>query len=226
MTPDASVFAFMSRSSTFQPEENQSFFASDVWVRDTTAQADLSVTKTDSPDPVTARSDVTYTVTVTNSGPATATGVTLVDQLPEAVFVSATASQGSCARSGKGRRDGTRTCDLGSLAPGATATVTIVLTILPRRHDRQHGQRAGERAGRRQDRQHGDGGDERPPTLTRHWTSRAARVSSPARRATSSTSRTGRSGAGSRTTGLRRRYELHTFHGTTHTAPSQWASPS
>jgi uncharacterized repeat protein (TIGR01451 family) len=128
MTPDASVFAFMSRSSSFQPEENQSFFASDVWVRDTRAQADLSVTKTDSPDPVTARSNVTYTVTVTNSGPATATGVTLVDRLPEAVFVSATASQGSCVRGGKGRRDGTLTCDLGSLASGATATVTIVLT--------------------------------------------------------------------------------------------------
>ena len=127
MTPDAGVFAFMSRSSTFQPE-SQSFFASDVWVRDTRPQADLSVTKTDSPDPVTVRSNVTYTVTVTNSGPATATGVTLVDRLPDAVFVSVSATQGTCARDGKGRRDGVVTCDLGSLAPGASATVTIVVT--------------------------------------------------------------------------------------------------
>jgi len=127
MTPDALVFAFMSRSSTFQPE-SQSFFASDVWVRDARSQADLAVSQTDTPDPVVERSNVTYTLTVMNSGPATATGVALVDRLPDAVFVSATASQGSCARDGKGRRDGTLTCDLGSLAAGATATVTIVVT--------------------------------------------------------------------------------------------------
>lgn len=127
MTPDARVFAFMSRSSTFQPE-SQDFFASDIWVRDTRPQADLSVTKADSPDPVIAKSNVTYTVTVTNSGPTTATGVTLVDRLPEAVFVSATPTQGTCARNGKGQKDGVLTCDLGSLASNASATVTIVVT--------------------------------------------------------------------------------------------------
>jgi uncharacterized repeat protein (TIGR01451 family) len=127
MTPDARVFAFMSRSSNFQPE-TQDFFASDVWVRDARPQADLSVTKADSPDPVALKGNVTYTVTITNSGPATATGVTLVDQLPDAVFVSATTTQGTCLRDGKGRRDGTVTCDLGSLASGSSATVTIVVT--------------------------------------------------------------------------------------------------
>ena len=127
MTPDALVFAFMSRSSTFQPE-SQSFFASDVWVRDARSQADLAVSQTDTPDPVVERSNVTYTVTVTNSGPATATGVTLVDRLPDAVFVSASSTQGTCVRDGKSRRDGTLTCDLGSLAPGASAIVTIVVT--------------------------------------------------------------------------------------------------
>ena len=62
--------------------------------------------QTDSPDPAPALSK---TVTVTNSGPATATGVTFVDRLPDAVFVSASATQGTCARDGKGRRDGVLT---------------------------------------------------------------------------------------------------------------------
>jgi hypothetical protein len=54
--------------------------------------------------------------------------MTLVDRLPDVVFVSATPSQGTCAREGKGRRDGAVTCDLGTLAPSASATVTIVVS--------------------------------------------------------------------------------------------------
>jgi hypothetical protein len=51
-----------------------------------------------------------------------------MDHLPaDALFVSASASQGSCAREGKGKRDGLVTCDLGALASGASATVTIVV---------------------------------------------------------------------------------------------------
>ena len=86
------------------------------------------MTKTDSPDPVAARSNLTYTVTVTNEGPATATGVRLIDRLPDVVFVSATPSQGTCVREGKSRRDGELTCDIGTLATGSSAKVTIVVT--------------------------------------------------------------------------------------------------
>lgn len=127
MTPDGLVISFASRSSTFVPE-NQSFFAYDVFVRDARPQADLSVAKTDSPDPIDERSPLTYTVTVRNDGPAGATGVTLLDTLPDAGFVSATPSQGSCGRTGKGQRDGTLTCELGTLAPAGSATVAIVVT--------------------------------------------------------------------------------------------------
>ena len=127
MTPDGLVISFASRSSTFVPE-NQSFFAYDVFVRDARPQADLSVAKTDSPDPIDERSPLTYTVTVRNDGPAGATGVTLLDTLPDAGFVSATPSQGSCVRTGKGQRDGTLTCELGTLAPAGSATVAIVVT--------------------------------------------------------------------------------------------------
>ena len=86
--------------------------------------ANLAVTKTDAPDPVLRGSTLTYTLTVTNAGPSTANGVTLVDGLAEDVtFVSAVASQGTCT--------GTATivCSLGSLPVDATATVTI--TVVP-----------------------------------------------------------------------------------------------
>jgi uncharacterized repeat protein (TIGR01451 family) len=91
------------------------------------AAVDLAVTKTDSPDPVVAGNQLTYTVEVTNDGPVTAAGVILTDTLPSGVtFNSSLLSQGSCTLS-----VGTLTCNLGSLSSGATATLTIVVTVDP-----------------------------------------------------------------------------------------------
>jgi uncharacterized repeat protein (TIGR01451 family) len=87
-----------------------------------TTCADVSVTKSDTPDPVTVGTNVTYTMTITNNGPDIATDVELTDTLPGAVtLVSATPSAGTCT--------GTSiiVCDLGSLANGASATVIIVV---------------------------------------------------------------------------------------------------
>ena len=84
---------------------------------------DLSVTQSDSPDPVTETQNLTYTINVANAGPSSAPAVVLTDTLPgSAALVSATASQGSCG--------GTSviTCNLGSLAKGASAVVTLVVT--------------------------------------------------------------------------------------------------
>lgn len=87
-------------------------------------EIDLSVVKNDSPDPVRIGNMLTYTIEVTNAGPDAATGVTLIDSLPASVtFDSANPSQGSCAQSGQ-----TITCELGSIASGATAAVTINVT--------------------------------------------------------------------------------------------------
>jgi len=124
MTPDARVIAFASPSSTFAPE-TQSFFADDVFVRDMRTPVDLVVTQAGTPDPVVARSQLTYTVTVRNDGLAAATDVNLVDDLPAVTFVSATASQGSLVFE---RKAGRVSCALGSLAPSASATVTIVVS--------------------------------------------------------------------------------------------------
>ncbi len=87
--------------------------------------ADLSVTKTDSPDPVKAGQNVTYTITVQNNGPDAATGVTLTDQLPRnAGYGSTSTTQGTCSL----KPDKTAvTCNLGTIASGGTVTVTITV---------------------------------------------------------------------------------------------------
>src|SRR5207244_6789494 len=59
--------------------------------------ADLSVTKTDSPDPVHIGQNLTYTIKVTNNGPDAATGVTANDALPKnAGYGSTSTTQGTC----------------------------------------------------------------------------------------------------------------------------------
>jgi uncharacterized repeat protein (TIGR01451 family) len=122
---DGQVIAFSSSASTFVPE-SQPFFASDVFVRDARPAADLALTLADSPDPAAVRGDLTYTATVANHGPATATGTTLVADLPaDATFVSATGA--TCTRGGKGKTNGTLTCDLGTVGAGATRSVTILV---------------------------------------------------------------------------------------------------
>ena len=86
--------------------------------------ADLSITKSDSPDPVVAGSNLTYTLAVTNNGPSDATGVTVTDTLPAGVTFDPAISSPGCIEAA-----GIVTCNLGDLANGASATVTINVTV-------------------------------------------------------------------------------------------------
>ncbi len=96
---------------------------SDVFIAKLSPAPDLVVTKSDSPDPVSFGSNLTYTITVKNIGELPATGVTLTDTLPAGVaLVSANSTTGTCSGTT------TVTCGLGTLTAGATVTVTIVVT--------------------------------------------------------------------------------------------------
>ncbi len=85
--------------------------------------ADMAITKTASPSPTVPQGDtLTYSLAVTNNGPASATNVTVVDPLPSnVIYLSATTTAGTCSEA-----NGTVTCLLGTMANAANATVTIV----------------------------------------------------------------------------------------------------
>ena len=92
--------------------------------------AGLSIEMSASAEVVTVGDHLTYTIKVTNNGPATFTGVTLIDTLPASMdFVSVISTQDICTES-----EGTVTCDIGELAFGAVATGTIV--VIPTAEDK------------------------------------------------------------------------------------------
>lgn len=108
------------------PGNNTSEFSNCVTIE---PSADLSVNKSASAASVPAGQQVVYTVVVTNAGPIAAQDVVLFDGTPSGTtFVSATTSNGSCETPPPGGT-GAITCSLGTLAAGATATVTIRVTI-------------------------------------------------------------------------------------------------
>jgi uncharacterized repeat protein (TIGR01451 family) len=90
---------------------------------DVAVQNDISISMVDSPDPVSAGANLTYALTVANTGPSVASGVVVTNLLPAgATFVLATLSQGSCTQAG-----GVVTCNLGTISGGANALINIVV---------------------------------------------------------------------------------------------------
>ena len=88
----------------------------------------LVVSKLDSADPVNAGDSFSYTITVENTGTPDidATNVQLTDTLPPDITVdSVTPSQGTC----NPVSGGAFTCDLDDLASGASATITVDVTV-------------------------------------------------------------------------------------------------
>jgi uncharacterized repeat protein (TIGR01451 family) len=84
----------------------------------------LELSKSATPQAVSAGEPLTYTLAVRNNGASASLGVVLTDTLPTAFTITdVTASQGNCA--------GIETigCSLGTINSGASATVTIVGTL-------------------------------------------------------------------------------------------------
>ena len=108
-----------------QPENNATRISSPV-----AALADMALTLTDSPDPVTAGQAITYTLLVSNTGPSHATGVSVEEMLPTGMrFLSVTTGQGHCEEV-----NGLVRCDLGNVA--AHTSITVVVTGLSDFHTR------------------------------------------------------------------------------------------
>ncbi|MDT4896592.1 MAG: large repetitive protein [Acidobacteriota bacterium] len=90
----------------------------------TPLQANLTITKSDSPDPVLPGGTLTYTIVVTNNGPDAAQSVTVTDDLPSPAltFSSCTSVSGNGTCGGTGNN---RTITFTSIANGASETITI-----------------------------------------------------------------------------------------------------
>ena len=105
--------------------------AADPTVTPIDLQADVAVTKTDSPDPVTDGSNITYQITVTNNGPYAAQSLSLSDAVPaNTTLVSVTTPVGWT------RTDlvppggtGTLTFTRASLAASASSIFTVVVNV-------------------------------------------------------------------------------------------------
>jgi large repetitive protein len=88
-------------------------------------RADLSLTKSVTPTRLNIGQNVTFTITLTNSGPTLATGVSVSDPLPAGfAFVSANPSTGSYSSA-------TGLWTVGAIANAAVETLTVVATTQP-----------------------------------------------------------------------------------------------
>ncbi|KKI22349.1 MULTISPECIES: DUF7507 domain-containing protein [unclassified Leucobacter] len=94
-----------------------------------TPSADLSIVKTVSHDPAPLNGQVTYTIVVKNAGPSAAADVRVSDPLPAALLSPRTSTPG-CTITGS-----TLDCAAGTLAVGATLTVTVTGTVDPATKD-------------------------------------------------------------------------------------------
>jgi uncharacterized repeat protein (TIGR01451 family) len=134
-SPDAALSAFASQNSAgtwrleicdlFPTADNGNFVRADLFLTSVPANfADLSLTKTVSNANPASGSNIFYTLTVTNAAASnlTATGVTVLDILPAGTtFVSASGT-GSYA-------SGTGIWTVGTLAPGASASINITANV-------------------------------------------------------------------------------------------------
>ncbi|HEV7240655.1 MAG TPA: hypothetical protein VGQ36_15560 [Thermoanaerobaculia bacterium] len=128
---DGTVSTVFSASSGVSDPNN----ANNVETEDTayvTPDANLGVTATDSPDPVAAGNNITYTGSITSAGPDTATDVTFTANLHASLlFQSLTGPAGfTCGTPAVGA-NGPISCTIASLANGANLPFTLVAQVNP-----------------------------------------------------------------------------------------------
>lgn len=126
--PDGTVLANVAAASSDAADPNAETTPNGVITGTTVLEtttvetlADVTVTKTDSADPVNAGTGYSYTVEVSNAGPSDAQNVVVTDTLPMGVtFVSTS----GCAED----PNGVPTCTLGTVAAGGSASYTVNVT--------------------------------------------------------------------------------------------------
>ena len=115
-------------SAYFDPDNSDDLATTDTTVN---AQADLSIVKTDFPDPVIAGTILTYELLVANGGPSLARDVLVIDSLPDEVVLqtwSVSNGTGTCTLLPV--PPNTVSCDLNDLAPGENVKVYLKVLVL------------------------------------------------------------------------------------------------
>jgi uncharacterized repeat protein (TIGR01451 family) len=127
----AQVSASAQRDPDSTPNNNIATEDDQASVTVTPPSTDLSIVKTNSPDPVIAGANLTYAIAITNNGSATATNVTMSDSLPSGTtFQSITTPPGwTCTTPAVGS-NGTVSCTNQSFAVGS-ANFTLVVRVAP-----------------------------------------------------------------------------------------------
>lgn len=125
ITANADARGTLTNTATVTQTETDSNTANNSSTINTTInpRIDLQVTKTkvNPTNPAVPGAPLTYTILVTNNGPSSATSVVMTDVLPNGLtFASGSSTVGTVSNVGQ-----TVTANVGTLAPGASATVTL-----------------------------------------------------------------------------------------------------
>jgi uncharacterized repeat protein (TIGR01451 family) len=114
----------VNRATVIAPKEVDLSNNTDTVSNPITPRIDLAIDKTDSRDPVEPGSTFSYTLDIVNHGPSHATGVVITDVLPATGVTFVSASQTPSSHIGR-----ELTFEIGDLARGATASVTLEVRV-------------------------------------------------------------------------------------------------